>query len=438
MYTGCPVSPYRGAAMAENAIYAIDFGTTNSLIAYADPDTSTRPMPIEPDADDPSIVRSVLYTSSQDYWTIGQKALSDYGEARSNGRLFRSIKKYLPDPGFEGTKVNNKMMALHDMVAIFLGQLRDKANAALEKDITRVVLGRPALFSEDPKKDVLAEKRLETAAKIAGFKEIYFCPEPVAAAFDFRNQLKEPKIVLIADFGGGTSDFTVLKLSQNEFKASDVLGLGGISTAGDAFDSSIMKHFISPFFGSKVRYKIPTGSNVLQIPKHLISKMCSPADIAFLGKKDTLKFFQDVQKWSLDAKSQEYLDNLFTLIEENLGFSLFRSVENSKKDLSTHLKAPFIYEELGIHIDTNIEKEAFNLASNPNVKAIMQTLDQTLEQAGLKNEDIEIVCCTGGTAKINSINTELEKRFGAEKLKQHRNFHSVIDGLGQAARSWYF
>ena len=424
--------------MASDAIYAIDFGTTNSLIAYADHSGSTRPLEVESkDAEDSSIIRSVLYTSSKDYWTIGQQALSDYGEARSNGRLFRSIKKYLPDPGFEGTKVNNKVMALHDMIAIFLEQLRNKANEACEKDITRVVMGRPALFSDDPEKDALAEKRLKTAAEIAGFKEIHFCPEPVAAAFDFRNQLTEPKTVLIADFGGGTSDFTVLKLSKDEFKPSDVLSLGGISIAGDAFDSSIMKGFICPFFGSKVRYKIPTGSNILQIPKHLINKMCSPADIAFLGKKDTLKFFQDVQNWSLDLEAQEKLDNLFALIEENLGFSLFREIESSKKDLSSHEIAEFLFNELGIKIETEIPKEGFEEASKANVSSIMATLDETLKKAGLKNSDIEIVCCTGGTAKISKINKELESRFGKEKLMQHRNFHSVIDGLGQAAKAWH-
>src|SRR5690606_17158776 len=108
------------------------------------------------------------------------------------------------------------------------------------------------------------------AATVAGFEEVHFCPEPIAAAYRFRKELREPKTVFIADFGGGTSDYTVVRLGPQEFSPRDVLATHGVSVAGDRFDGSMMKHMIARHFGTEVRYKLPMGSNELELPKHLV------------------------------------------------------------------------------------------------------------------------------------------------------------------------
>ena len=129
------------------------------------------------------------------------------------------------------------------------------------------MLGRPAVFSLVESEHQLAIDRLEKAARLAGFKEISFCPEPVAAANQFKNELDSRKLVLVADFGGGTSDFTILYLDRDGFKAKDVLAIDGINVAGDRYDGALMREFIAPHFGADISYQLPLSKNILTSTK---------------------------------------------------------------------------------------------------------------------------------------------------------------------------
>ena len=149
-------------------------------------------------------------------------------------------------------------------------------------DVEFAVIGRPARFAVDSADDKYAQFRLQEAARRAGFKHVEFCPEPIAAACEFRSRLDEPKTVLVADFGGGTSDFTVMRMQRGVYRDSDVLAMGGVSVAGDALDGAIMRHRLAPYFGSDVAYSVPFGANILKMPGHLIERICSPADISVL------------------------------------------------------------------------------------------------------------------------------------------------------------
>ncbi|MEN9835442.1 MAG: hypothetical protein RL011_1635, partial [Pseudomonadota bacterium] len=285
--------------------YAIDFGTSNSLLAATDGDKIIPPISLDPAAADPTVLKSVLYTPATGQWYFGAEAVNQYGIHQAEGRLFRSLKKYLPDPGFSGTHVHSRYYNLPELISVFLRELRDRANAFFNKDVTTVILGRPAVFANEGDKDQLAEKRLTTAAQLAGFKDVMYCPEPVAAAYEFRHQLDRKRLVLIADFGGGTSDFTVLNMDRERFRDSDILATHGISIAGDRFDGAIMKHMIAPHFGSEVVYRMPMGSNDLHLPRQLINKMCSAADISFLSRGDILTLLKEAQKWSITPVNAE-------------------------------------------------------------------------------------------------------------------------------------
>jgi len=413
--------------------YAIDFGTTNSLLSAADTKGPIAPIAIDNAAEDPTIMRTIMYTPAKDQWFFGGQAIDQYGSMMAEGRLFRSIKKYLPDANFPGTTVHGKRYTLHELISVFLKQLRTRANEHFQEDVTNVVLGRPAAFSLDLKKDEMAENRLKAAALQAGFKNIEFCPEPVAAAYEFRHTLTSPQTVLIADFGGGTSDFTVLKMSSMDFRKEDVLSVGGVSVAGDMFDGSIMKHMICPHFGSKVEYKMPMGSVILKLPKHLINRMCSPADISFLAHNDIQSLLKDAQKWSLKGDDAAKMNRLFMLIEEHLGYKLFNEIENTKKNLSDCSSSTFSFKHYELEIIEEIFSSDFRIAAAEQVEKITKSLDNTIKNAQITFEDIDIVCCTGGTAKIPALSHELAQRFGAEKLQQHKHFHSVIGGLAERA-----
>lgn len=415
-------------------VYAIDFGTSNSLIAAARADHIVEPIPIDPKQEDPSILKSVLFSPARGKWFFGQEAINSYGELLQEGRLLRSFKKYLPDPSFERTTIHGTSFSIIDIVATFLKELRTRANGHFNALVDKVVLGRPAAFSTDPMKDKLAQDRLEAAAKAAGFKEICFCPEPIAAAFEFRSTLQEPKTVLIADFGGGTSDFTVLKMSREPFRESDVLSIGGLSLAGDAYDGSIMQHMISPHFGSEVSYKLPLGKNELKIPRHLLKRLCSAPDIAMLAKQDIMSLLRDAQRWSMNPQDALRMQRLFVLVEDHLGYKLFQSIEATKRNLSSHVSDTFSFDYPEIEITQEVFSEDFDEHSASLTAQIMACLDETLNKAGLQAHEIDIVCCTGGTAKIASLQAALVNKFGQDKLTQHRHFHSVINGLAVKAR----
>ena len=410
-------------------IYAIDFGTTNSLLGAAEPNQLHAPIVLDPTGPDPTILRSVLYFPSMKECFYGSSAIKEFVARDMEGRLIRSIKKYLPIRSFIGTFIDERPMNLEDILGYFLREMRKRANEHFKQDITSAVIGRPARFSQDKSDDQFAQYRLEKAAKNAGFEHIEFCPEPIAAAYEFRQTITEPKIVLVADFGGGTSDFTVVKISKQNFQDSDVLALGGVAIAGDALDGAIMKNKISTYFGADVSYTAPFGSNILKMPTHLMEKICSPADISLLRKRDTMEFLKNVKSWSLGENDREKMNRLFRLLEDQLGFQVFEAIERTKRALSSSDETYFEFSYPEVEIKEKVSRKNFDDFTADRVSKILGSLDQTIQDAQLKFADIDVVCCTGGTAKVPVIHNALVSRFGLEKVRERNAFHSVAQGL---------
>jgi len=415
-------------------IYAIDFGTSNSLLAAADLDQLHAPAPLDPFSKDPSILRSVLFFPHRNRCYFGAEATQEYVNNDMEGRLIRSIKKFLPVRSFLGTFVEDRAFYLEDIIATFLGEMRKRANAHFQKDVDSVLLGRPARFADSDADDLFAQGRLEAAAQKAGFKNIAFCAEPLAAAYEFKSTLTEPKIVFVADFGGGTSDFTVIRLQPGESQDVEVLSLGGVSVAGDALDGSLMRGRIVPHFGANVQYQAPFGSNVLTMPVHLMEKICSPADISVLRERDTQEFFRNVKSWSLGPDDHQKMENLYSLIHEQIGFAVFEEIESVKRRLSEQESADFDFRYSGMHLQESITRENFREYSRIAVNKILKSMDETMDAAQLKFSDIDLVCATGGTAKVPFLREALAIRFGEEKIQQHKNFHSIVYGLSRVAQ----
>jgi len=416
--------------------YAIDFGTTNSLLAAASVDAVHAPIALDPLASDPTILRSVLYFPDATHCHFGADALAQYVGQGLQGRLMRSVKKFLPSRSFIGTYVEERPLNLEDLIAAILSEMRRRANAFFDADVKAVVLGRPARFSSDDADDRYAQQRLERAARLAGFGDVTFCPEPIAAARDFRGTLDQPRTVLVGDFGGGTSDFTVMRMRKEGYEPSDVLAIGGVAVAGDAFDGAIMRHHVSRHLGSEVQYRVPMGQNVLSMPPALIEKLCAPADASLLRSQDALTFLRNVRAWSLGPDDRRCMDQLFTFVEDRLGFSVFEAIEAAKRTLSTAQEARVRFSYPTVEIDEPLTRAQFEHSSHKKTEAIVDELDATLQRAGLLPEQIEIVCCTGGTARLPALADALAQRFGREKLTEFRSFHSVIHGLAEHARSW--
>lgn len=412
---------------------AIDFGTSNSLVVLVTDRNSVTPLAIDPGNEDPTILRSVLYSPSRDEWEFGQQAIESYYHGGAEGRIFRSLKKFLPDPLFTGTQVHGVYHSLEELMGRMLRTMRMRAEAVAGEGVKSVVLGHPALFSRQPQLHQQALQRLEKAARLAGFTDIDFCPEPIAAAHEFATSLETARTVLIADFGGGTSDFTVVKLRPEGFQPEDVLALDGLSIAGDAFDGSIMEHSVAPYFGSKVEYRVPFGSNVQRLPKALVRKMCSPADLLLLGRQDYLEFFQKLDDWSVGENDAQSLERLRLLVEDRQGYALFQSIEEGKKNLSSHEQATIAYQYPGIDLHVPLLRGEFNDYSAPLVEAIVECMDRTILQSGLTPDQIDLVCCTGGTARLKAVQGAMIARFGEDRLQQHLPFHAVVQGLAHYA-----
>lgn len=405
--------------------YAIDFGTSNSLLSFVSDEGQISPIPMEQSS---NVLRSLLYTAEKNSWQYGQEAIKEYIATDGEGRFFRSVKKFLPEANYTGTTVHNKTMNISEIIAVFLGEMRKRANAHTGLDVKNVVLGRPAMYSLDKNDDQLAESRMRKAAELAGFKQIVFCPEPVAAGLDYNRETNEEKIILIADFGGGTSDFTLMKVHNKEYSQDDILGLSGIFKAGDALDGVMMKDFIAPHFGSRFEYKIPGGNNVLTFPRQLLFKICSPAHITHLRERDTWEFLQHIQKFALTAEGEKQMHQLFTLVECQLGFPVFDQIEKTKVKLGSQSEAQFSYHYPGIDIEELISKIAYENSLMPTIDEIMNSMKEVFKQSGSNPENIFQVVLTGGTSQLPLMRKSLADLFGEGKLKQSNVYESVVNG----------
>jgi hypothetical chaperone protein len=415
-------------------IHAVDFGTSNSLLGAATPQDILPVAPLDPAAADSTVLRSLMYFGPKQAPAFGEEAILRFVDNGMSGRFLRSFKRFLPLKGFEGTLIDGRHWSLEDLVSRFLREMRERAQTHYGVDCDSLVLGRPAAFSEEADADALAQLRLETAARSAGYKHIEFLAEPVAAAYRFRQEMKHEEIVLVADFGGGTSDYTVLKLSKKDFRPEDVLAVGGAPTAGDALDGALMKHRVAHNFGSEVRYKVPFGSNVMSMPKGLAAHLNSTAHINFLNSRENREFLSRVKSWSLHGDDAKALDQLAVLLENQLGFAVFEAIEAAKRILSADEQTRIAFEYPGIKISEKVTRKQFRVDTQDESARIFAALDATLERAGLRPEQIDRVCCTGGTAKALPIREGLLKRFPEERLLGFRHFTSIVEGLCERAR----
>lgn len=412
--------------------YAIDFGTSNSLLSFVADDGTITPVPLSKNGS--KVLRSLLYTQTKNSWYFGTEAIDEYVNNDGEGRFLRSIKKFLPEPSYIGTTIHNQNLNISDLVAVFLGEMRKRANAFTGLNVESVVLGRPALYALEKDNDTLAENRMRKGAEQAGFKDIRFCPEPVAAGLDYTTVTKNERIVLIADFGGGTSDFTLMKSHAGEYTQEDILGLSGVFLAGDALDGMMMKDFIAPHFGSQFTYKLPGSSNELSFPRGLLKKMCSPAHITHLREKDTWEFLQHIGKFALTADDERHISHLYALVENQLGFPLFDEIEKTKIRLGKMPATDFVYEALGVNIHQPMTDSGFRLSVTPTVDEIMETMNGVFTQSGLGPHDVDEVVLTGGTSQFPLLRERLLAVFGPGKLREHNIYESVVNGLAQFAK----
>jgi len=407
-------------------IYGIDFGTTNSALSILD----TEHKNIVKTFNESSVLFFIQPKNSSIINSfVGQGAIEAYLGNRMTGRFMKSIKRILPRTSFIDTKVYHKSYTASDLVTIILKYLKEKADDFIDENIDEIVLGRPVFFDEDPIKDKMAQDRLEKAALNAGFRKITFQMEPIAAAFAYERSLNIDETVLVADIGGGTSDFTVMNLGPGKFEANnrknDIVSQGGIYIGGDSFDSAFMTNALTPHFGKYLPYESMPGK-ILEVPGVLFDNITSWEKMNFFN---THKILREIEKYYILTGKNEKLENLRILIEKNLGYSIFREIENTKIHLSDDDQASFHFDKDSISILKTVSIENYNGIIESNIRKIGNYLDKFLEKNKINAHSIDTVFITGGSAQVRSINNLLEHRFGKSKIRSGDYLNSVSHGL---------
>ncbi len=416
-----------------DTVLAIDFGTSNSLAGAWIDGQRREALPLDSKASDPTLMRTLMYFPSSSACFYGAEAIAKYLELEMDGRLFRSFKTHLPNRNYLGTFVNDRPMTLENMIGIFLLEIKKRSEEILNTTIDRAVIGRPARYSLDAMNDSFALHRMSKAAEFAGFQEFEFVAEPLAAALEMRRGLKTEKLVLIGDFGGGTSDFTLLRIGPYAFEKNHVLGLEGCPLAGDALDSLFMSQRLNRYFGAQAEYKVSLGTNRLRMPNSVMERLNRPAHIVHLKEPETYNFIKEVRKGALSGEDRAAVDRLFLLIEDQQIFSFFEEIEKTKRHLSTSEESTFEFEYPGLEIIDRFTRAEFTLWADSTREKIFAALDTCLGQAEVTADDIDLVCLTGGSAQVPLIRAEFEKRFGLAKLQTRSHFHSVLSGLIESA-----
>lgn len=418
-------------------VYGLDFGTSNSAIAYVK--NGTVELVRHGQAERKTMPSVLFFPEDSKGFFVGEKALLYYRDGFMDGRLMISLKSTLPEKWLTGTRIHRKWYDIEDLIALILAHLKMKADKATGENIKKVVLGRPAIFSRDREKDEFAQERLLAAARKAGFEEIHFQIEPIAAALFYELSLSQPEIVLVADFGGGTSDFTLMRLSpekiHNSNRLSDILGTTGVSIAGDKLDSAIMWHTLTPYFGANVKWRSwDNQQQWLDMPVHVMRAICDWRQIAFLKESRQRKRITTIRHMADDPDAVERLE---ALIDENLGFGIFKAIEQAKTGLSEKEHEHITFHQSIIHCSEKITRTEFEKIVASKIEKIHACLNNFLADMNVRDSEINSVFLTGGTAYVPYIRNLLKKKFGADKIRQGDAFISVASGLALSSHLFF-
>ena len=409
-------------------LYGIDFGTSNSVLCIFDEETNELINTIT--------VPSILYfpndfdvTKPISYF-IGEEAITNYVKDGMKGRFMKSIKRVLPRSNFTETRIHTKSYNASDLISLILKDLKQKADSIVGYDCKKAIIGRPVFFDEDNSQfDSLAQKRLLKAADIAGLTDVRFQFEPIGAAFAYEKTISKKEHVLVADLGGGTTDFTFIKLDPNRTfekdRRKDILATGGIYIGGDSFDSALMWDKGTPNFGRGLTYESMPGKQV-DVPPSFFSNICSWEKMNFFNG---LKVQNDLRQYYSYTNQNKKIKNLITLTENNLGYSIFQSIEKTKVELSKKSESTFEYHALDIDIEEHLSVTDYNSIIGKDIVKIKKYLLLFLEQNDIKLTDIDTLFITGGSSLVLAVQDLLKSVFPNTPIKSDDNFVSVAKGL---------
>jgi hypothetical chaperone protein len=417
-------------AMSMTAI-GVDFGTTNSVVSLLEPDGSATTMRYPFGTAELDVIRSVLC-----FWNdgardrvvlrhaVGPAAIEAWLDDPLESRLMMSLKTYLAQRSFSETRVFARSFTLENLIALFLRGILPKQSAG-----TALVAGRPVRFAGDAPDDDLGERRLRAAYAEAGWADVQTALEPEAAGYRFVRGLDAPAIVLIGDFGGGTSDFSVLRFEPRGNRRVEALGHAGIGIAGDTFDYRIIDRVISPRLGKGSTYRV--FDTDLPVPPDYYSSFARWHRLSLMRTPRTMR---DIEAVARKAEYPDRLRALLSLIRDELGYALYRCVSEVKAELSRAETAELHFAHADFAIDETIARDDFEHWIAADIARIASTVEVALADAGLRENEVDHVFLTGGTSLVPAVRDLFVTRFGADRITGGREFVSVAEGLALIGR----
>jgi hypothetical chaperone protein len=299
-----------------------------------------------------------------------------------------------------------------------------------------LVVGRPVRFSNA---DTLADEeraldRLRAALAIAGIEDVTFEYEPVGAAYFYESRLDHDELVLIGDFGGGTSDFCLVRVgptARRDPSAKRILGTEGVGLAGDVFDGEIVDAVISPRLGKGTTYRSYLDGKEIGVPSWLYERVRRWHHLSFLRSRETMKFLKEMRDQCPDPRA---LSALLHLVEDDLGFDLHRAVEGTKVRLSREGAVNLRFVDDPVDIDVAVARADFERWIEGDLALLRACIDRLLAQTGVKGADVDRVFLTGGTSMVPAVRQIFVERFGEHRLRAGDELTSVASGLALRAR----
>lgn len=409
-------------------VAGIDFGTTNSSAAISDGGT---PRMVDLEGGHDTIPTALFFPDRSSTVYFGRDAKQKYTDGDTDGRFMRSIKRILgSDIMRGGTIINGRPVKFEVIIGHFLQHLKKKIDAAAGESVDAVVMGRPVHFRDnDPTGDVRAQDELERIARAAGFKDVSFQYEPIAAAFAHEQGLKSEKLAFVADIGGGTSDFTVIRLSPERATSSDrtndVLANTGVRIGGNDFDKALSMKAFMPCFGKDTEYRAYDKNIAVALSPYISLSTWSRVNEVYNYK--TLNMVRGYTVWGLEP---EKVKRLYEIIEKRLGHKNLDYVERAKMTLSGQLAVRMRLDFLSDTPTIDTTRDVFEAAIQPDMKKIEATVQECIARAGIKNTDIELVILTGGSTEIPYVSRVMQSNFPNAEISASNKMASV--GLGLA------
>jgi hypothetical chaperone protein len=416
----------------------LDFGTTNTVLALADGSNATHSMRFESSAGVTDSMRTALSFMKDAQLgaqalkvEAGQAAIRQFIDNPGDARFLQSIKTFAASALFQGTLIFARRHAFEDLMEIFLKRLKTYADGNWPSDVSRLVAGRPVHFAGANPDAKLATERYSEALTRLGFPEIHYVYEPVAAAYYFAQTLKSDATVLVADFGGGTTDYSLVRFERvaGKLKATP-LGHSGVGVAGDHFDAKMIDRLVAPEIGKGTYFK--SFDKLLEVPSGYYANFSRWNQLSIFK---TTREFTDLKSLVRSSLDPDKLELFIDLVEHDEGYPLYQAISATKMALSGAEEAEFDFAPLGKARRKMVKRADFETWIANGLGRIEGALDDVLEKTGTSASQIDKVFLTGGTSFVPAVRQIFTRRFDLSKIESGGELLSIAHGLALIGES---